>query len=102
MTGSNKSSGSQSSTILAVELLRKLYNVDKKTREELIIKVSCKFEIEITTGRWISPGTPDSSTNKTDRYAITEILLKVAISIINLTKTKIEIELHDHQESVSD
>lgn len=37
--GSNKSSGSQSSTILAVELLRKLYNVDTKTREELILKV---------------------------------------------------------------
>ena len=85
MTGSNKSSGSQSSTILAVELLRKLYNVDQKTREELIIKVSYKFEIEITTGRWISPGTPDSSTNKTDCYDITEILLKVAISTINLT-----------------
>ncbi|XP_076085843.1 uncharacterized protein LOC143056610 isoform X2 [Mytilus galloprovincialis] len=39
--GSNKSSGSQSSTILAVELLRKLYNVDTKTREELILKAKC-------------------------------------------------------------
>jgi hypothetical protein len=27
-------------------------------------------------GRWFSPGTPVSSTNKTDRHNITEILLK--------------------------
>jgi hypothetical protein len=27
-------------------------------------------------GRWFSPGTPVSSTNKTDRHDITEILLK--------------------------
>jgi len=37
-------------------------------------------------GQWFSPGTPGSSTNKTDRHDITEILLKVAVSIINLTK----------------
>jgi hypothetical protein len=30
-------------------------------------------------GRWISPGTPDSSTTKTGRHAISEILLKVAL-----------------------
>ena len=29
-------------------------------------------------GRWFSPGTPVSSTNKTDRHDITQILLKVA------------------------
>ena len=33
-----------------------------------------------------SPGTPVSSTNKTDRHDITEILLKVALSILNQTK----------------
>ena len=32
-----------------------------------------------------SPGTPVSSTNKTDRHDITEILLKVAFNIITLT-----------------
>ena len=32
----------------------------------------------LATGRWFSPGTPVSSTNKTDRHGITEILLKVA------------------------
>jgi hypothetical protein len=28
------------------------------------------------TGQWFSPGTPVSSTNKTDHHDITEILLK--------------------------
>ena len=34
------------------------------------------------TGRWFSPGTPVSSTNKTDCHYLTEILLKVALSTI--------------------
>jgi hypothetical protein len=34
---------------------------------------------------WFSPGIPDSSINKTDSRNITEILLKVALSIIILT-----------------
>jgi hypothetical protein len=36
--------------------------------------------------RWFSPGTPVSSTNKTDRHDITEILLKVALNTISQTK----------------
>jgi hypothetical protein len=36
-------------------------------------------------GWWFSPGTPVSSTNKTDRHDITEILLKVALNIIKQT-----------------
>jgi hypothetical protein len=34
------------------------------------------------TGQWFSLGTPVSSTNKTDRHDITEILLKVALNTI--------------------
>jgi hypothetical protein len=34
----------------------------------------------LATGRWFSPGPPVSSTNKTDRNDITEILLKVALN----------------------
>jgi len=34
-------------------------------------------------GRWFSPGTPASSTSKTGRHDIAEILLKVALSTIN-------------------
>ena len=36
----------------------------------------------LVTGLWFSPGTPMSSTNKTDRHDITEILLKVALNTI--------------------
>jgi hypothetical protein len=44
-----------------------------------------------------SPGTPISSINKTDRHDITEILLKVALSILalileNIVKTS---DIHD-------
>jgi hypothetical protein len=34
-------------------------------------------------GQWFSPGTLVSSTNKTDRHDITEILLKVVLNTIN-------------------
>ena len=34
-------------------------------------------------GRWFSPGTPVSSTTKTGRHYIAEILLKVALSTNN-------------------
>ena len=37
----------------------------------------------IATGWWFSPGTPVSSTNKTDRHDMTEILLKVVLNTIN-------------------
>jgi hypothetical protein len=39
----------------------------------------------VFTDRWYSPGIPVSSTNKTDRHDITQILLKVAL---NTTKKK--------------
>ena len=41
----------------------------------------------LAADRWFSSGTPVSSTNNTDRQDITEILLKVALSTINLTLT---------------
>jgi hypothetical protein len=36
----------------------------------------------LAAGQWFSPGIPVSSTNKTDRHNITEILLKVANNIV--------------------
>jgi hypothetical protein len=42
----------------------------------------------LATCRWFSPGPPVSSTNKTDHYNITEILLKVALSDYCLTPTQ--------------
>jgi len=41
----------------------------------------------LATCRWVSPGTPVSSTNKTDRHDITEILLKVMLNNITLYLT---------------
>jgi hypothetical protein len=38
----------------------------------------------LPTGWWFSLNTPVSSTNKTDRHDITEILLKVTVNTINL------------------
>jgi hypothetical protein len=44
----------------------------------------CQWLATGRQGRWFSPSTPVSSTNKTDRHDITEILLKVALNTINL------------------
>ena len=40
-----------------------------------------------------SPGTPVSSTNKTDRHNIAEILLKVVLTSISLNLFKIQVNL---------
>ena len=39
----------------------------------------------LATGRWFSPGIPISSTNKTDHHDLTEIVLKVVLTIVTLT-----------------
>ena len=63
--------------------------------------LSCEFELRswqhilhttlcdkvcqwLAVGRWLSPGTPVSSTNKTDHPDITKILLKVALNTITI------------------
>jgi hypothetical protein len=38
----------------------------------------------LVVGRWFSPGTPVSSTNKTHHHDIVERLLKVALNTITL------------------
>ena len=43
-------------------------------------------------GRWFFPGTPASSTNKTSRHDIAEILQKVALNTINQSKIN---EMHE-------
>ena len=40
----------------------------------------------LVTGRWFSPGTPVSPTNKTDRHDVTQILLKVVLNTITQTQ----------------
>jgi hypothetical protein len=41
----------------------------------------------LSHGLWFSPGTPASSTTKTGRHDIAEILLKVALNTINQIKS---------------
>ena len=49
-----------------------------------VLDTSCDKVCQwLATGRWFFTGTPVSSTNKTHRHDITEILLKVALSTIN-------------------
>jgi len=45
-----------------------------------------KFVSDLRHCRWFSPGTPVSSTNKTNRHDINEIVLKVTLNTINQTK----------------
>jgi hypothetical protein len=44
-------------------------------------------------GQWFSPGIPVSSTTETDRYDITEILLKVVLNTITPTLTLFKFSL---------
>ena len=53
----------------------------------------CDKVCQTLAGRWFSPGTPVSSTNKTDRHDIPEMLLKVALNTITLTLTIIHIHV---------
>jgi hypothetical protein len=47
----------------------------------------------LATGRWFSSDPPVSSTNKTNRHDITEILLKVALNTIKQTERKARYDL---------
>jgi hypothetical protein len=49
----------------------------------------------LAQGRWFSPSTPASSTTKTDRHDIAEILLKVALN------TKIQIQIHSNDININ-
>jgi hypothetical protein len=59
---------------------RKIYLKKRCTR---LAAASDKVYQLLVHGRWFSPGTPASSTTKTGRYGIAEILLKVALGTIN-------------------
>jgi hypothetical protein len=55
------------------------------------ITVACDKVYQLLAhGRWFSPGTPASSTTKTGRHDIDEILLKVALNIKNQINQKIK------------
>jgi hypothetical protein len=49
----------------------------------------------LTHGRWFSPGTPASSTTKTGRHDIAEILLKVALQINKIRPIQMNLIKHE-------
>ena len=53
----------------------------------------CDKVCQTLAGRWFSPGTPVSSTNKTDRHDIPEMLLKVVLNTITLSLPIIHIHV---------
>jgi hypothetical protein len=55
----------------------------------LLAAASDKVYQLLAQGRWFSPGTPASSTTKTGRHDIAEILLKVALNTKNSNSTAI-------------
>jgi hypothetical protein len=70
---------------------RNIIYMGRRGRVRMIVEITtlcdkvCQW---LVSGLWIfpdTPGTPASSTNKTDPHGITEILLKVALSTIPLT-----------------
>jgi hypothetical protein len=54
---------------------------------ERLLKVPLVYQL-LAHGRWFSPGTPASSTTKTGRHDIAEILLKVALKTKNQSNHK--------------
>jgi hypothetical protein len=57
-----------------------------KIRRGVLDTILCdKVSQGLATGRWFSPGTHVSSTDKTDLHDITKILLKVALNTITPT-----------------
>ena len=71
-------------------------NINNKMYINVVIRISIRARCTtlcdkvcqwLATGLWFSPSTLVSSTNKTDCYDITEILLKVALNTINNKQT---------------
>jgi hypothetical protein len=91
--------GIQMTVKMNIALLRRIYPRDIKTafHFKMVICFKTYHHLDttlcnkvcqwLTTGRLFSLGALVSSTNKTDRHNITEILLKVALNTITLTRT---------------
>jgi hypothetical protein len=60
----------------------------------MLLVVSDKVYQFLAHGRWLSPGTPASSSTKTGRHNMTEILLKVALNTIKQTNKQTNKQIH--------
>ena len=80
--------------------------VNLKKRCTRLAAASDKVYQLLAHGRWFSPSTPASSTTKTGRHDIAEILLKVALNTINQIKSKTDcindVMINMHTSSVVD
>ena len=82
-------STSSSATIIP-SIISILQGIQKfKTKHNVLSDKVCQW---LTAVQWFSPGTPVSSTNKTDRH-ITEMLMKVVLSTINLNYNMLYIRI---------
>ena len=71
---------------MKVKTILDIYFFNCKDCWELLDAILCNKVCQwLAAGRWFSPGTAVSSTNKTDCHDITEILLKVMLNTIILT-----------------
>jgi hypothetical protein len=75
-------------------MLSCLSSFDSKGRTRLAITSDTVYQL-LAQGRWFSPGNPASSSTKSGRHDIAEILLKVALN------TKIQFQIHNYQRFVS-
>jgi len=64
-----------------------VYRLGRSALDTTLCDKVCQW---IAAGRWFSPGTPVSSTSKTDRHDMSEIFLKMALKTI----TPLVIYLH--------
>jgi hypothetical protein len=86
--------------ILAMQMLihtlhqREVLGHDKKDALESQPEVITIYQL-LAHGRWFSPCTPASSTTKTGRHDIAEILLKVALTTINKLNQIKPLKSHD-------
>jgi hypothetical protein len=62
--------------------LRVIDNAPAGSYENTVATCDKVYQL-LAHGRWFSPGIPASSTTKTGRHDIAEILLKVALNTIN-------------------
>ena len=77
-------------TFFYVTLLKILFTIHGGCRDHMVVGYTTTYALcgkdcqWLEARQWFSQGTPVSSTNKTDRYDITEILLKMALSCLKL------------------
>ena len=70
--------------VQSVPITTNVVNLNTRSWRDVLDTTLCDKVCQwLATGRCFFPGTPVSSTNKTDRHDITEILIKVALDTIN-------------------